>query len=179
MVENYNEVLYANERMETERLILRKFRLEDAEGILEYGSCAETVKDLMWDGVSTLEEARAGIFEYHWSRPGIWAIEHKESGKMIGCIDIRLKLAHEKASFGYVLNKKFWGQGYMTEALSAVLKLCFEQLKLNRVEARHYVGNEASGRVMEKAGMVREGQAAKCEKVKGVFRDVVFYGITR
>jgi ribosomal-protein-alanine N-acetyltransferase len=165
--------------METARLILRKFKIEDAADILEYASCAETVKDLEWEGVSALEEARTAIFDYYWSRPGIWAIEHKDNGKMIGCIDVRLKHEHDKASFGYVLNKKFWGNGYMTEALKAVLKLCFEKLEINRVESRHFAGNEASGRVMEKAGMVREGYAFKCEKIKGVFRDVAFYGIVR
>ena len=67
----------------------------------------------------------------------------------------------------------------MTEALSAVLMLCFEKLELNRVEAGHYVGNEGSGRVMEKCGMELEGIGRQYEKIKGVFRDDVFYGITR
>ena len=66
----------------------------------------------------------------------------------------------------------------MTEALSAVLKLCFEKLKLNRVESTHYVGNEGSGKVMAKCGMKLEGVGKQEEKIKGVFRDVVHYGIT-
>jgi ribosomal-protein-alanine N-acetyltransferase len=179
MVKNYNEVLYQNEAMTTERLILRKFKIEDAEDILEYAGDAETVKFLIWEGVSTIEEARAAIYDYYWSRPGIWAIELKENGKMIGGIDIRLNHDDDKIGFGYVLNRSFWDKGYMTETLRTVMALCFEKLEANRFEAQHYVGNEASGRVMEKCGMRREGCLVQAEKVKGVFWDCVQYGITR
>ncbi len=67
----------------------------------------------------------------------------------------------------------------MTEALTAILKLCFDKLELNRVEATHYVGNEGSGRVMNKSGMRLEGLAIQEVKIKGIFHDVVHYGITR
>ena len=86
---------------------------------------------------------------------------------------------HDRASFGYVLNRSYWGNGYMTEALSSVLRLCFEKLELNRVEADHYAGNEGSGKVMQKTGMKLEGVAKQQVKVKGVFHDVAHYGITR
>ncbi|MDR2182638.1 MAG: GNAT family N-acetyltransferase [Clostridiales bacterium] len=179
MVENYNEVLYQNETMVTERLILRKYRVEDAADILEYASDAQTVEFIIWEGLDTIRAARAAIYDYYWSRPGIWAIEHVESGKMIGGIDIRLNHDDDKVGFGYVLNRAFWGKGYMTEALGAVMALCFEKLRANRFEAQHYAGNEGSGRVMEKCGMRREGCMAQYEKVKGIFRDCVQYGITR
>ena len=179
MVKNYNEVLYANEMMDTGRLLLRKFRVEDAGDILEYAGDAQTVEFLVWDGLNTIEAARAAIYDYYWARNAIWAIELKEGSKVIGCIDLRLMHDHDKAEFGYVLNRSFWGKGYMTEALQAVLALCFDKLELNRVEACHYVGNEGSGRVMEKAGMKCEGRTAQSVKIKGVFRDNVLYGITK
>ena len=179
MVKNFNEILYQNETMKTERLILRRFRPEDAADMLEYASCPETVKTLEWDGAQTLEEVKAAIFNFSLSRPGIWAIEIEENGKMIGAIDIRLKHAHDKASFGYVINSKFWGRGYMTEALEEVMKLCFTKLNLNRMEASHYCDNPASGRVMEKVGMFKEGQGKQNEIVKGVFKNLVFYGLCR
>jgi len=95
------------------------------------------------------------------------------------CIDVRVNPDHEKASFGYVLNRNYWNHGYMTEALEAILKLCFEDLELNRVEATHYVGNEASGKVIENCGMRQEGIALQEVKIKGKFHDVVHYGITK
>ena len=179
MVKNLLEVLYENETLETENLLLRKFTAEDAPDVLEYGSDAATLQYLVWDGLMTLEEAKAAIYEYYWSKPGIYAIERKESKKCIGNIDLRLEPEHEKASFGYLLNRRYWGKGYMTEALSALLALCFEKLGLSRVESIHYVGNERSGRVMQKCGMENEGVARREVKVKGVFHDVVHYGITK
>ena len=179
MVKNYKEVLYNNETLFTPNLILRKFKKEDAPDVFEYGSDSETLEHLIWEGLKTIEDAKTSIFDHYLSRTGIFAIELKENKKCIGCIDFRLQPEHEKAGFGYVLNRQYWGKGYMTEALSAVLTLLFEELQLNRVEATHYTGNEGSGRVMAKCGMEFEGIGKSKEKIKGIFRDVVHYGITR
>jgi len=177
MVDNYMEIMYENETLTTPRLILRKFKKSDAPDILEYGSDPETLKFLVWDGLKTTEDAVAAIVNAYWSCPGFYAIEFE--GKCIGCMDIRLKPDHHKASFGYVLNRNYWGRGIMTEALAALLKFAFEKLKLNRVESCHYPGNEGSGRVMQKCGMIYEGTARQRELVKGVFQDTVHYAITR
>ena len=177
MRKNFNEILYDNETVKTERLILRKFKKSDATDIFEYGSDAEVLKYLVWEGVKSVEAAVSAVVNFYWSKPGIFAIAL--DGKCIGGFDLKVEPEHEKASFGYVLNRRFWGQGLMTEALFAVLRLCFEGLDLNRVEATHYVGNEGSGRVMQKCGMEFEGIAKQEVKVKGVFRDTVHYGITK
>jgi len=179
MVKNYKEILHDNATLKTNRLTLRPFRKADAADLLEYASDAQTVKFLVWEGARTMEDALAAIYDYNLSRPGIYAIELKENRKCIGCIDIRVEPEHEKAGFGYVLNRRYWGHGYTTEALAAVLKLCFDGLQLNRVESTHYVGNEGSGRVMQKCGLRKEGMSPQAIKVKGVFHDVVQYGITR
>lgn len=179
MVENYKEVLYENERLESERIILRKFIKADASDVLEYGSDEETLKYLDWNGVHTIDEALKNIIDYYWSKPGVFAIELKESKKCIGCIDLSLQPIHEKSGLGYVLNHRYWCKGYMTEALAAVLRLCFEKLELNRVEAEHYVGNEGSGMVMKKCGMEFEGISKQARKIKGIFHDVARYGITK
>jgi len=179
MVKNYNEILYDNETLLTDRLILRKFTKEDVPDVLEYGGDEEALRYLIWEGVRTVDEAQANIFDYYLSKPGIFAIELKNTGKCIGAIDLRIEPEHDKLSFGYVLNPKYWGMGYMTEVLAAVLELCFEKLDANRVEAQHYVGNEASGKVMAKCGMKLEGVAKQELKIKGILRDVCHYGITK
>ena len=97
------------------------------------------------------------IENIYMKRNGIYAIELKEEKKCIGCIDIRMDYYSNKASFGYVLNRSYWNKGYMTEALKVILDLSFNKLKVNRMEACHYIGNEGSGRVMEKCGMHYEG----------------------
>ncbi|MCL2521627.1 MAG: GNAT family N-acetyltransferase [Erysipelotrichales bacterium] len=179
MVANYNEVLYDNETIETERLILRKFLKSDIADIYEYATDTETLKFLDWQGVKTVDEIIFNITDFYWSRPGIFAIELKAEKKCIGCIDLRIIPEHEKSGFGYVLNRQYWNKGYMSEALATLLKLCFEKLELNRVESCFYVGNEGSGAVMKKCGMEFEGIGKQELKIKGVFQDVVRYGITR
>ncbi|MCL2526054.1 MAG: GNAT family N-acetyltransferase [Coriobacteriia bacterium] len=69
--------------------------------------------------------------------------------------------------------------GSDTEVLTEILKICFNDLKVNRVEASCFAGNEASGKVQEKCGMKLEGFHPQVLKVKGVLRDEYFYGITR
>ena len=179
MIDNYMEVLYDNETLDCARITLRKVRKSDAQAVFDYGSDEETLRYLNWEGVKTFEEARKSIFDHYLSGPGFFAIEVKETSACIGSISLRAKAEHEKASFGYALNRAHWGKGYMTEALSALLALCFEKLELNRVEASHYVGNEGSGRVMQKCGMEAEGTRKQAVKIKGVFRDQALYGITR
>ena len=179
MVNNYKEILYDNQKMETKRLVLRKAARKDVSDMLEYASDAETVKYLDWEGAQTPEEILNGIIDFHWPNPGIWVIELKETQKCIGSIDIRLKPEHEKAESGFVLNRNYWNKGYMTETLSSILQLCFMKLDLNRVESQHYVGNEGSGKVMQKCGMKFEGISEQGVRIKGVFRDVVHYGIIK
>lgn len=179
MKNNYKELLFDNETLEAKSILLRRFKKEDYKDVFEYGSDEETLKYLVWDGLKSLDDATSAIIDFYWSRPGIYAIELKENKKCIGGIDLRMEPEHEKASFGYVLNRHYWGRGYMTEALSAVLGLCFNDLGLNRVEAAHYIGNEGSGKVMKKCGMQLEGIGKQEVKIKGNFHDVAHYAITR
>lgn len=179
MINGAEKVLEKITRLNSERIILRKFTQDDAEDVLEYGSDPETMKWLFWAGVSNIEGALEAINGYYSSNAGVFAIELKNENKCIGCIDLRLDTVNEKAGFGYVLNRKYWNKGYMTDALRMLLNLAFHTLDLNRVESTHFVGNEASGRVMEKCGMKKEGVFPQSVKVKGVFHDVVHYGILK
>ena len=179
MIKNYNEILYANQTIECKNIILRKAKIEDAQTVLDKGTDPEVLKYIIWPGLNTIEEARESIFNFFWSRPGIWMIEDKASGRCAGDIGINLMPAHEKVGMMYSLSREFWARGIMTEALAAVIDLCFEKLELNRVEAAHIAGNIGSGRVMKKCGMVKEGVAVQSMKVKGAFVDMVSYGITR
>ena len=92
---------------------------------------------------------------------------------MIGtCGFTRFDFRHDSAEIGYVLNPDFWGRGLMPEAAAAVMNFGFEKLLLNRIEAKHLTGNEASRRVMEKAGMRFEGVLREGMLVKGKYVDV-------
>jgi len=80
---------------------------------------------------------------------------------------------------GFWIGTDYWSQGYATEAGRAVIRFAFEQLNLNRVHAHHMVRNPASGRVLEKLGMKREGVLRQRLKKWGVFEDVVVMAILR
>ena len=159
---------------------MRRYKDSDAKDVLEYSSDAETLKYLGWGTPpQSIQDARNEIYNYALSRPGIYAIELKSNAKCIGEIGLELSTPNEKATVSFLLNSKYWGRGIMSEALEAILKLCFEKLELNRVEADHFSENEASGRVMEKCGMKKEGVARGVYKDKDVFRDEVRYGAVR
>ena len=73
--------------------------------------------------------------------------------QVIGCVSLRIKREDQRAELGYWLGRPYWGQGYCTEAVRAVLDFGFGQLGLNRIFACHFARNPASGRVMQKAGL--------------------------
>jgi len=175
----YSEILQSIAPLETTRLVLRRPQDSDAEAILEYGSDPEVLEHLIWPGVTTLEAAKTSLHEYLMPNPGVFIIEVKDEQKCIGSFDLRLIPEHQKANFGFCINSKYWGRGYMTEVLEAMIDACFKELKLNRVEASHFKGNEASGRVMMKCGMQPEGFSPQAQLVKGTFKDEYHFGITR
>ncbi len=85
----------------------------------------------------------------------------------------------ERAQIGYWIGVPYWGKGFATEAAHAALRFGFMKLKFNRVFARHFAINPASGRVMRKLGMTQEGVLREHEVKSGVFLDVAVYGLLR
>lgn len=164
---------------ELEHVVLRPFKVFDAADVYEYASDEDTLRYLTWYGLKSLDDAADFVKKYYMTVPGIYAIEDISSKKCIGCFELKRIPRDEKVVFGYVLNRKFWGRGYMTEVLCSMINYVFEELKINRVEAIHYSPNLASGRGMEKAGMRKEGLGVEEVKLKGSFCDVVHYGLTK
>lgn len=176
---NYNQIITENSVLESDRIVLRPFSIEDINDVFLYASDNITTKFLTWSSHINILQTEKVVKEFYMGKVGIFAIELKSEHKCIGCIDLRLCLEHDKASFGYVLNRNYWNNGYMSEALKIILDFSFYKLGLNRVEATHYVGNEGSGRVMEKCRMNYEGKGIKEVKVKESFYDVIHYAILK
>lgn len=162
----------------TERLILRPFTVGDEGDVWAWASDPEVAEYLTWHPHADRETTRS-VMEEHLMKPGVWAIELNAEDRCVGCLDLRPDPENGKASFGYVMNRSYWGRGIMTETLGAVIGYCFSVLGLNRIEATHDARNEKSGRVMAKCGMEREGLARQEARVKGRFVDRVHYGLTR
>lgn len=165
--------------LETQRLILRPVELADAEDMYEYASDEETTK-FVFKRHSSLEETRENIVLHFISKPlGRYGICLKETGKLIGTIDLRVDEGNKKAEMGYTLNKAYWGHGYTTEAGRELIKLAFEKLNLNCVEAKHDSRNLASGRVMEKLGMLKEAVMRASHIMAEEVTTLVVYGIIK
>jgi len=101
----------------------------------------------------------------------------KAEPQLIGAIGLEVNKQDHSAEIGYWIGREFWNQGYCTEACRPVLEFAFETLGLRRVTSHHLARNPASGRVLEKLGMTREGLRRKHVRKWGVFEDVVIYGM--
>ena len=150
--------------IETDRLILRRFTMEDAEAMYRnWASDDEVSKHLTWPTHSSVEISKMVLTDWtsHYPEPDFynWAIVLKENGpEPIG----NISTAHVKestlcATMGYCMSRAHWRKGIMAEALTAVIAFLFDEVGFNRVEADHDPNNPASGRVMEKSGMRHEG----------------------
>ncbi len=151
------------QQLETHRLILRPFTMEDAQDMFDnWASDPEVTKFLTWPTHASVEVSRKVLTDWisRYEDNGFmnWAIEWKESGRVIGNIAVvKLNEGTEAADMGYCLSRAYWGRGIMPEALRAVMDFLFDTVGLNRVAACHDVKNPKSGRVMAKAGMKQEG----------------------
>ncbi len=108
-----------------------------------------------------------------------FAVTLRESGALIGVIGIGLMRVFNRGELGYWIGFPYWNQGYCTEAGRAVVAYGFDVLKLNRIEARHFARNPASGRVMQKLGMQREGVLRQHVQRWGRYENMVVYAILR
>ena len=146
----------------TERLSLRAMHPIDAEDMFDYAKRPEVTKYLLWREHESISFTRDYLI-YVGRRYALgdfydWAIIDRESRKMIGtCGFTKIDTANNSAEIGYVLNPDFHRRGFGSEAVKRILKFGFEELKLNRIEARFMQGNEASLALMRSVGMTFEG----------------------
>jgi RimJ/RimL family protein N-acetyltransferase len=108
------------------------------------------------------------------------AIISKGSGRLIGGIGLHhLDSDHQHGEIGYWLGRAYWGQGFGSEAVEAMLRLCFGELQLHRVEAGVFHGNAASENVLRKAGFLAEGTRREAFLKHGVWKDDLLFGMTQ
>jgi RimJ/RimL family protein N-acetyltransferase len=146
--------------LQTERLRLRKPRLADAETIFrEYASDAEVTRYVSWRAHQTIDETReymrVCLAAWDVGKAFQWVIERKDDNQLMGMIAARVQ-AH-RWELGYVLARRYWGHGYMSESVKGLIDWALKGADVFRVWAVCDVENLASARVMERAGMQREG----------------------
>lgn len=170
--------------IETERLNLRELSPEDTEAIHQLHSFPETDQYNTLGIPKSLKETKELV--NHWlslqkvkpRQSYIFTIKERKTDSFAGLIALTLgKPSFRIADTWYKLHPAFWGRGYATEALTSLLRFGFKQLKLHRIEAGCAIGNLASARVLEKAGMLREGSKRKVLPIRGQWVDNYEYAI--
>jgi [ribosomal protein S5]-alanine N-acetyltransferase len=167
-------------KIETDRLILRKITLNDAEDMYLYASNEEVTRYVTWDTHSSLSDTIDFINSFLPQYDAPWGIELKENGKFIGTVHfVWWQQQHNSAEIGYVLSKEYWAKGLITEAARAIISFGFENMDLVRIQARCFLENKGSERVMEKLGMSFEGISRKVMYVKGDYKDLKLYSLLK
>lgn len=168
--------------IETDRLELRPFTLDDAEDMYAYAQSPQVGPAAGWTPHAHIGESK-GIIRMFMEQDEVLAIVQKSDGRVIGSIglhqDSKRSLGKEVVlSLGYVLGEDYWGQGYATEASKAVLHYAFEERGVQLVSVYHYEGNERSRRVIEKLGFHYEGtQRMASASVYGGYRNDLCYSM--
>ena len=168
--------------LETARLILRPFTPADAPDVQRLAGAPEVADTTLnlphpyGDGVAA--EWIGGHPARFAAGEGVnYAMTLRDGGTLIGSISLIATRRHRRAELGYWLGVPYWGQGYTTEAAGALAAQGFSLLDLHKITAAHFARNPASGRVMEKIGMTREGLMRGQTLKNGVFEDLVVYGL--
>ena len=167
----------------TSRLLLRAFLPWDADVVQTLAGERDVAVNTLNvphpypDGVAAQWIASHGPA---WEKRSclVLAITTEDEG-VVGAISLQLQPRHHRGEIGYWIGKPFWGRGYATEAAAAIVDLGFDHLDLNRIEGRHLVRNPASGRVLQKVGMLTEGVHRELVHVWGSFEDVATLAVLR
>ena len=167
----------------TNRLILREFEENDCRAVFEYQSDPAYLRYNPWHYRTELDVRSFVHMFIEWSleaprKKYQFAIVLKGEERLIGNCGIRMQTPHAQiADIGYEIDRRYWGQGYATEASLALLALGFNQLQLHRIWAYCIAENTASAHVLEKIGMTYEGRQRESERMKNRWWDTLHYAI--
>ncbi len=171
-------------KLESNRLILSDLKADDIKDIVKYAS-NKNISDTTLNIPFPYSEKDA-IYWINLSNQGfqngtsvIFGIRLKKDKKFVGGIGLGIDKKHHRAEMGFWVAEKFWGKGIATEASALMIKYGFNKLKLNKITSSHFRSNPASGKVMLKNGMTKEGELNEHILKNSKFHDLIVYGITR
>jgi [ribosomal protein S5]-alanine N-acetyltransferase len=161
---SYNANMAPPQRIETDRLVLRIPALDDARALFEtYTQDARVTRYVIWRPHTHIEQTLAFLKDcvagWESGKRFPYVITLKNADNPVGMVD--LHIVESTVGIGYVIGRAYWGQGYVPEAIRAIVEWAFSQPEINRIYATCDVENKASARVMEKVGMQREGLLQK------------------
>ena len=170
--------------LKTTRLILELPRWQDIPNIVKYAR-HEAISANTLTFPNPYEEKDA-VFWINTAWQGlkdkskyVFGLRLKATDEFIGGMGLHTSLHSDRAELGYWIAAPFWNQGYATEAAAAVLKFGFETLGLHKIHASHFLHNPASGKVMIKNGMIKEGEQKDHLKKGDQYLSLALYRLTR
>jgi RimJ/RimL family protein N-acetyltransferase len=166
--------------LETSRLILREFSEADIPELVPLIGAREVAATTLRIPHPYEEKHAREFFATAPKENELrLAIRLRDTGRLCGGIGLHPDASLPQAELGYWIGVPYWGNGYATEAATAVVKYGFEKLKLERIFAGHFKGNEKSGRVLQKIGMRHEGRVRDGVMKAGKLLDLETYAIER
>ncbi|MED3712331.1 GNAT family N-acetyltransferase [Peribacillus frigoritolerans] len=171
-----------NKTITSKRLVLRLFQKSDAVAVTKLCNNYNIYKNTLYlpypysidDALSWIEHH---LDNFNANKSYEFAITDKESGELYGAIALSNNQKFNNGEIAYWIGEKFWGNGYATEAAQAILHFAFEEKQYHKVFARYFNSNPASGRVMQKLGLKKEGILIDHVRKENLFEDLVYYGI--
>jgi [ribosomal protein S5]-alanine N-acetyltransferase len=169
---------------DTQRLRLRPLRMGDAGDLFEIWSDSEAMRYFSFQPMHSIEQAQervASKLQFSADRRDlICVVELQSTGEVIGDCALFNGIAQsQRAEIGYCLKRKHWGNGYMTEAIAALIGHGFERIGLRRLEADVDPRNQSSINLLERLGFKREGFLRERWMINGEALDTVLYGLLR
>jgi [ribosomal protein S5]-alanine N-acetyltransferase len=166
--------------LETARLRIRPYSEADIPELVPLIGAREVAANtLRIEHPYTAEHAKQFLARIEADREVRLAVTLRTDGCLIGGVGLRLVEDHQQAELGYWLGVPYWGNGYATEGAREMLRYGFEVLKLHRIFASYFKGNEASGRILKKLGMHHEGCQREHIRKWDQFMDLELYGLLR
>jgi len=180
---NIKEIIFPK-TLSSKRLLLRTLTDEDKGSIFEIYSDEETAKYDDWIPMKKVAQAQRLIdnSNKYFNEKSLlrYGIVLKESNMLIGsCALFDFDEWNKKCSIFYQINRNYWNKGYASEAIKLLVKFAFEELHTNRIEAFITPGNDASQKVLEKNGFIREGLMREMEFYKDKFWDGIVMGMLK
>ena len=171
--------------IETERLILRPFTMNDCEAaFLNWESDERTTEFLRWQTMRSVEETAQVLKQWVdcYADPSFyqWAIVPKTLGEPIGTMSVvDMNERTDTLHIGYCIGSRWWHRGYTSEAFAAIIPYLFEQVGANRIESQHDPNNPNSGKVMLKCGLKYEGTLRQADWSNKGIVDACMYALLR
>lgn len=166
------------------RIFLRPPALHDAGDFFSFARDEENCRYVLWDAHQSIGDSKVvlrGIIRRNRrGDPATFAIALKKDKRLIGTIGFQwIDIENQSCEVGYSIARRLWNRGLASEALGILLPFAFEDLGLNRIEAKHDILNPASGQVLLHLGFRCEGIARSSILLKGRIADMVKYALLK